>query len=326
MACSNQNPHCSGVHKSRVLFNARAPTRQIKFRTVEKDQEGNWILGAGASAGVMPLSVWALHAAPTEKSEALGTLCASKPKASSTLLEPRGCGGLGPIPEGATRLYARQVQAGNGHEMKVYYTSEAKQLIYSAGSDCANPTVEEFIHITVGNQEEADMVVGVYREHPGSVPEITFTPNESPLQRYHLPLLTKRVAAKRDEVDIVLSRAAEWNWSLKYSNPSEPACRTLSLRFLKLGDSPEGPINRQAEDLNRHGVATIHVQPGEEPVYGIKLINHIAKPLYARVLGFDVPNFSICKFTILGTHAWILREQPGSRTRATFHRAWTKTR
>lgn len=301
----DQSPHCSGSHKSRILFNACVPTRRVKFRPVEKDDEGNWVLQAGASSGVMYDSVWALHEAPTEKSVSLGTLCASMPKTSTTLLESKGTYEIASVPDETKRLFARQVQAGVGHEMKVFYTPEAERLLHPTNTmnraipgswntiDEADTATNEFRHVIVQTQEEADMVVDVYREDPGPVPEITFTMRESPEEIYPLPLLTKRVSAKRDEVDAVLSKAAGWNWTLKYENPSAVTDPIVSLQFLKLRESPDGPIKRPFVDLNEDGVVRIHIKPNEEPEYGIRLTNLIDRELHVRVLYFDVPNFAI---------------------------------
>lgn len=294
----DQSPSCLGSHKSRILFNARVPTHRINFRPVEKDEKGNWVLQAGASAGVTSGSIWALYEAPTEKSVSLGTLLASTPKTSSTLLQPRVSEELGPVHDETKRLFACQVQAGIGHDMKVFFSPEADRLIHlgnsradlwsTGASDEANTATNGFRHVIVQKQEEADMVVGVYHEHPWSVPEITFTPRESLEEKYPLPLLTKRVSATRDEVDVVLSKASGWNWTLKYENASAVSDPSISLQFFQL---------RRFRDLNENGVVRIHVNPDERLNYGIRLTNHIQRNLYVRVLYLDVPTFSILDLT-----------------------------
>ncbi|KAG8795632.1 hypothetical protein FRC12_011978 [Ceratobasidium sp. 428] len=307
---SRQTPHCYGVHKSRILFNSRIPPRKTTLVPVHREQD-TWILQAGIASGVTKGSVWELYDQPTEDSRTLGLLHAHTPKVSSTILEgdikyPHPMSSVTQVRIGLGRLYARLIRPGTGHELRVYFSPEAKGLVFPPGCDDDATDIEaaeeQEIGYTVHSiSGSADVIVEVY--HPADVisdhrpldtePEVTFTLRDSRAERVGMAKLKNKTLARRDEVEAVLFAAARWNWHLKRTGPSR-ARSIVSLELMKLGTMYGDymmPVDEPMEDLNKGGVVDIQVR--EQDQYGIKVSSRAPVPLYVRVFYFDPSDFSI---------------------------------
>ncbi|KAG9096139.1 hypothetical protein FRC07_010978, partial [Ceratobasidium sp. 392] len=301
-----QNPHCYGVHKSRILFNSRVPSRKVTFIPVTRE-EGGWVLQAGEASGVTFGSIWELHAKPTEDSEPLGEFEARNLKVSLADLRPKSdtadnqtLSELGRADGG--RLYARQIRAGPGQELRVYFTPQAKQLVFS---DSQVPSAVETGGYEVGYvvhaaPDSADLVVEVH--HPnttsslhlsGAGTEVEYTICHPELQKYGLAKLRNRTRARLDEVKPVLFAAARWNWHLQRKNMSAEPEAALSINLLKLGRSL---YNKPppAEDLwGSLSTGIVEIVARDEDKYGIQLTNEKSFPLYLAAYYFDPNEFSI---------------------------------
>ncbi|KAF8607165.1 hypothetical protein BDV93DRAFT_552908 [Ceratobasidium sp. AG-I] len=319
-----QSPHCYGVHKSRVLFNSRVPSRKATFVPVTFGR-GILTLNAGASSGVTLGSIWELHTSATEDSPTLGRLKAQTPSVSYSILVSEADEMPAQILNAANtngdwRLYARQVQSGTGNELRVYFTAEAKQLVFPDSG--ANPDATSVIgegHHEVGyvvhpSRDSADLAVEVYNPYsaPGpkqptaidgsdAVPEVVFVLCHPLAEKYEISRMRHRKPARREDVEPVLFAAARWNWYLKRTNDSGRSSSTVSMEVMKLcevyGDyvvPVEGPL----ENLNKTGVVEFLVR--EEDRYGLRLSSEAPVPLYIRVFYFDMMDLSIS--TIFGHH------------------------
>ncbi|KAF8601169.1 hypothetical protein BDV93DRAFT_608253 [Ceratobasidium sp. AG-I] len=286
-----QSPHCYGTNKSWILFNSLVPSRKITFIPVQRTQE-SWVLQAGASSGVTPGSIWELHDSPTEGSQSIDTVRARAPQMSSTVLD-RENKNMAPNENllKAERLFARQIRIGPGHELKVYFTPEAKSLIpqgYKGHNvDPANNTIE-IGYVVHQNQDSAELTVSLHNR------EAVFTLYNPQVQAYDTAILKTCCAAEIDEVQRHLGTIARWNWHFKRMNTEilpEPA---VSVEFMKLGEyhgDSFKPTTGPYVNLNKMGVVDFQARPQDE--YGIKLVNHAPVPLYARVFYFGVLDFSI---------------------------------
>jgi hypothetical protein len=223
---------------------------------------------------------------------------------SSAALQPRGVEKLGSIPKGTTRLYARQIEAGAGHELKVYFTPEAKQLLcrsnekgpnYPYGrSQAAARTATGFRYIIEEVREDADVSVDV---HQGiKPPEIVVSLCHPQTQEYDEKALKYRVEVNQDKVDAALFVASRWNWHRTYKNPLLYDS-VISLEFGKLGerhgDDTFVPIPGPWTNLKDGGMVKIRVRAQDE--YGIKLTNHSDVPLHMCAFYFSASDFSTCK-------------------------------
>ncbi|KAF8607155.1 hypothetical protein BDV93DRAFT_520049 [Ceratobasidium sp. AG-I] len=316
-----QSPHCYGLHKSRVLFNSRVPSRKVTFIPV-KVESNALTLSAGASSGVTLGSIWELHASAAEDSPTLGCLKAHTPNVSSTTLVPEDDETYTQILDAAkaqdqSRLYARQVQSGTGNELRVYFTPEAKELIFPDSE--TNPDVTSAIgrsHHEVGyvvhpSRDSADMAVEIYNPYsapgseqptasngPGAETEVVFVLCDPQAEKYGLSRMKHRKPARRAEVEPVLFAAARWNWHLKRTNDSGRSSSTVSMEMMKLcemyGDYAV-PVEGPLVNLNKTGVVEFLVR--EEDRYGLRLSSQASVPLYIRVFYFDGTDLSISKMS-----------------------------
>ncbi|KAG8706556.1 hypothetical protein FRC09_002353 [Ceratobasidium sp. 395] len=305
-----QTPHCYGIHKSRILFNSRIPSRKTTLVPVRREQDA-WILQAGIASGVTKGSVWELYDQPTEDSRTLGLLHAHTPKVSSTVLEgdikyPCSPSPMTLVRTGLGRLYARLIRPGTGHELRVYFSPEAKSLVFPPGCDDDATDTEAAEEQEIGytvfpSPGKADIIVEVY--HPADAtsdrrpldtePEVTFTLRNSQAEMVGMAKLKNKTRARRDEVEAVLFAAARWNWHLKRIGPSR-ARSVVSLELMKLGTMYGDymmPVDEPLENLNKAGLVDIKVK--EEDQYGVKLSSQARVPLYIRVFYFDSSDFSI---------------------------------
>ncbi|KAG8737059.1 hypothetical protein FRC10_008610 [Ceratobasidium sp. 414] len=297
-----QSPHCYGVHKSRILFNSRVPSRKITFVPVTRERD-TWILQAGAASGVTFGSIWELHAKPTEDSKHLGQLRAHTPHVSSTALGPESDDIHASVPAGldrvrGDRLYARQIRSGTGQELRVYFSPEAMSLIFphehdthiSSTTGTRDYEVGYVVHPT---RDSADLVVEVH--HPGDPePEVEYTLCNPQAEKYGVAKLEQRTRARLDEVERVLFAAAKWNWHLKRASPSARSKSTVSMELVKLGVKYGEfmiPVDGPLENLNKTGVVDLKAK--EEDQYGIRLSSQAPVAVYVRVFYFDMSDFSI---------------------------------
>ncbi|KAG8737057.1 hypothetical protein FRC10_008608 [Ceratobasidium sp. 414] len=272
-----------------------------------------WILQAGSASGVTTGSVWALHDTAAEDLQPVGHLQALEPDVSSTALTKLRAGSSNPstsmLPKrsGIDRMYARQFRPGVGQELRVYFSPEAKDLIFGHGlnkhpQDLVGATQYDACYTEHKTRGSADIAVDIYHRKstpksskPGAGTEVTFTLLCSQVQagRYGVETLGKRTPATRDKVEHVLFAAARWHWHLKRMNTSARSAPGVSLEFMKLGVNRGNcmvPIEGQ-ENLINEGTADITVK--EEDRYGIKVLNQSSDELYIRVLYFATNDFSI---------------------------------
>jgi hypothetical protein len=289
------------------------------------------VLQAGAASGVTLGSVWELYEGPTEDSKPIGSLRARSPRISTTLLEnedEESISWLETILE-AKQLYARQVRVGIGHELKVYFTPEARVSLshesmdtnpgeskYGALCDSGSANAEmlgyqiepenttgwlqdsnegEVGYVIHPNRESAEIVVAFDRKGSnGSESEVVFTLYNPHVQAYAPSALETRIPLQWTAVQKRLLAAARWNWHLKRANMSSPHSSKLSLEFMKLGETHSGlfePVAGPWQNLNKMGV--VDIQPRPQDKYGIKLVSGFSAPLYVRVFYFEVSDFSI---------------------------------
>jgi hypothetical protein len=248
-------------------------------------------------------SLWELYSTPTERATPLGMLCACSPKPSSTALKPRGITELDTIPEGTTRLYARQIKAGYDHELKVYFSPQSLRFLHPRkplyqSIFGKNPktlrTAAEFHYIVQGAREDADVAVDVFRVD--THPEVVLSLCDIDGEHHDTPVLKQRVEADRGKVDAALYNASRWNWHLNHTNPIM-LDSAVSLEFGKLGECAGGdftPSSKPWANLNQEGVIRFHVRPQDE--YGIKIISHDNMPLHVCAFYFNSSDFSIGEF------------------------------
>ncbi|CAE6491742.1 unnamed protein product [Rhizoctonia solani] len=314
-----QSPHCYGIHISRVLFNARVPSRKIVFIPV-KTQNGALILQAGAASGVTYQSIWELHAVPTEESPSLGRFCAQAPKVSTVELKPEE-GDQASWEPPAGQLYARQVGQGSGNELKVWFSPEAKQAIFDSSnggdSGALQPGSSEYEvgYVAHGEPDSAEVIVEL--SDSGTNKEVVFRLNDPRAEEYGLATLKKRKPVQRDEVEKVLFAAAKWYWHLHRTPDTVRSSVTIEL--VKLPQTADDLDDLDAIDSlpsasaesyevldSSTGVVDLVVEP--DVPYGVKVNNNLNIPLYIRGFYFSPTNLAID--SLMGPTASSARSDP----------------
>ncbi|KAG9119099.1 hypothetical protein FRC07_006059, partial [Ceratobasidium sp. 392] len=271
-----------------------------------KHEHGTWILQAGVASGVTKGSVWKLYGQATEDSQPLGLLHAHTPKVSSTVLDVDPKQSMALAQMGVDDLYARLVRPGTGQELRVYFSPEAKRLVFPPGCDDEMLDAETSKEYDIGyvihpSSGSADLIVDVCQQtdltsksyRPDVWPEVEFTLRNPQAEKYGVAKLKRKTQARRGEVEAVLFAAARWNWHLNRTNQSR-ARPMVSLGLVKLGTMYGDymmPVEEPWEDLNKGGVVDIRVK--EEDQYGIRLSSQVPAALYVRAFYFDASNFSI---------------------------------
>ncbi|KAF8605216.1 hypothetical protein BDV93DRAFT_572816, partial [Ceratobasidium sp. AG-I] len=290
-----QSPHCYGVHKSRILFNSRAQPRRIMFIPVTVNNDLIMTLNAGKSSGVTPGSIWELHASATEDSRALGcfgirtldiscaTLLSEDDSMQAHLIDAAKT-------ESGPRLYARRVRSGTGNELRVYFSLEAKKIIFpSCEEDSGKTGAIGTCHPEIGYPEEPPSSNG-----PSSEPEVMFVLCHAQAEKYKVSRMRFRKPARREEVEPVLFAAARWNWHLHRTNGSEKPSRMVSMEVMKLGWVRGDciiPADEPLAILSKEGVVDLAVR--DEDRYGLRISSAVSVPLYIQVFYFDMMDFSI---------------------------------
>ncbi|KAG8695573.1 hypothetical protein FRC09_009072 [Ceratobasidium sp. 395] len=297
-----QTPHCYGVHKSRILFNSQVPSRKSAFVPAERES-GTWMLQAGAASGVTQGSIWELHAKPVDDSEPLGRLEADTPQVSLTALHPILESGYNMsstlVSISENRLYARQIRVGSGSELRVYFSPEAKELVFHGSQPPSAVGLKEYEvgYVVYQARDSADLVVEVYHpepaqgsHEPSTEVEVEYTICHPHLEKYGVSKLRRRTRARMNEVECVVFAAARWNWYLQWSNPSTRPEPTVSMELVNVGRSFIDRVIPVEGSLNT-GVVDIKARGGDK--YGIRLANLTPDPLYVGAFYFDPNDFSI---------------------------------
>lgn len=204
-------------------------------------------------------------------------------------------------------LYALQVQSGTGNELRVYFSLEAKQLIFpESGSsfDVRGAGHQEVGYLVHPLRDSTDLAVEIYDPQPasgskesdelGTGTEVVFTLCHPQAEKYGVSQLTHRKPARREEVEPVLFAAARWNWHLKRTNESARSSSMVSVEMMKLYEihrNHPAPVEGPLVNLNRTGVVELTVK-GQD-LYGFRLSSQASVPLYFQVVYFDATDFSI---------------------------------
>ncbi|CAE6402029.1 unnamed protein product [Rhizoctonia solani] len=312
---ANQSPHCYGANKSRIIFDSRisAPKNAYIPVTFEKNALA---LGAGAASGIISGSIWELHLSASYDSRSCGRFVAKNPGVSTTALSPLADKdeqsiklALGQEPRVRLRLYARQVGAGTGNELKAWFSPHATEILFRDSdqggvSHLSTPSEHEIGYIH-HSREGADIEVEVCGLN--SAPErreAVFSINDPVAQANGVSRLEHRKPARRRDVELVLFAAAKWNWHLRRTNTQyieEARQSIVKMEMCKVGEKVR--VNRRGLFQDPEPVPIRYDEKGitglvefvarDRDLYGIKLSNRRSVPLHVRMFFFDATDFSI---------------------------------
>ncbi|CAE6387334.1 unnamed protein product [Rhizoctonia solani] len=298
MSSEDQSPQCYGKHKNRKLFNSYISSRNLPFIPVNFE-EGEFILCAGDASGVTVGSVWELYEAPTEDSPSIAKLKVQDLYGSTAILES-----VEPqieLPESDRQWYARCIQIGPGNELKVWMSSNDRQLVFQDREHVGGVHETGTGYVMTSTRDAADVVLEVRYPNPSlatgtAEPEVVFHWCDELAVKYGVSELKHRKPVRRDAVEVVLFAAANWRWHLRRGNSRGRMVKDgVTMNMLKVGNRvgrrrtflqhPE-PI-----PINADGVVDFAVE--NLVLHGFKLSSDIGRELYVRMFYFDATDFSI---------------------------------
>lgn len=263
-------------------------------------------------------SVWELRESSRGDSTILGNCIAETPNACTTLLKIKDTNaskrlsayvGSGTGSEGGTdtRLYARLLQSGSEAGLRVYFSSEVKQVMSKIPvgskqvSDRVAPRGHEvgYVGVECSTRDGSGAHLVVESHHPklSNLPEAVFRLCDPQAEKYGVGTLKYRTPAQRDEIETVLFAAAKWNWHLRRENPVTRMKDMVSMEMVKVAEKAGREFDnykflpKPGPNLISEGVADFVVQAKD--LYGIQLKSRANVPLYVRMFCFNAADFSI---------------------------------
>ncbi|KAJ1301206.1 hypothetical protein OPQ81_003616 [Rhizoctonia solani] len=311
----NQSPHCYGANKSRILFDSRVSSLRSSYIPVRLEK-GVLVLGAGAASGITFRSVWEIYDSAANDSQSLGRFVAEVPRISTTLLTPETDKDRQPVKAALNRnsvvqprLYARQVGAGVGNELKVWVSPQVSELLLKDNHPEKNlepkipPNNEVGYVFHSKDSAEIGVEVGGSNLLSGKL-EVAFSLFDPLAEKYNVSRLSLLKTVHWHDVEAVLFAAAKWNWHLRRTNPhytGEGNHSMVRMEIYKIGKTVRG--NRwdffpthELISVNYNGtssIASVELVADGQDLYGVKLSNRMSIPLYIKVFFFDATDFSI---------------------------------
>lgn len=210
-------------------------------------------------------------------------------------------------------MFARQVQSGTGNELRVWFSPEAKNLIFpppAADADAESDSIEEVGssehevgYVVHDARDSADIAVELAPNPPTASPEVIFCLCNSQAKLYGVSTLRRRKPARREDVEPILFAAAKWNWHLHRTNENSEVKDIVGMEMMKIGEKTGKGIKDRKfleepyTDLSTSGVVDFTVKSND--LYGAKLTNTSNTPLYVRMFYFDTTDFAICEFSCI---------------------------
>jgi len=294
----NQNPQVEGVHRDRIIFNAKA-TRHQPFFTVRLNYgEGTYTLDAGSARGIVKGSQFTIYKDQDSflKSSPWGVLLVEKVVSSTSILRRT---------EGATKADLENtgiaiLSAGGADQVLAikasYEPTELRPVFLEAIRRMEN---QRMISLVDENAEIEMQLESGHLRFNILLPAV----NACGLYRVYY---TAKPTDTADAVARILSAGSCFFWHLRRSH-YHPIVDSIKIEFLELtADEDEFDeagypvIIASEENLLRDGVIDLYV--GSEPKrYGIKITNDSPWDLFPAAFYFDHSNWSIETYYHPGT-------------------------
>ena len=205
----------------------------------------------------------------------LGTLIAQDPGAFDTIMS---------VPEGSNEwsvqdAFALQTKAGAEEDLPIHIAKDHKF------------TDDLFKHAAVkgGNivrVEECMAALNITFHED----RVFFDILDNQVTRHGLTRIPHSVNNNVSDVYAVIRAAAHYRWHLCRTNKEQTLRHKVQIEFTKLLDTKRARIPC-GQNLIINGVVDLVVD--EKTVYGIKIVNHFERPLYAALFYFSSSNFAI---------------------------------
>ncbi|QRV98785.1 ICE-like protease (caspase) p20 domain protein [Ceratobasidium sp. AG-Ba] len=221
----HQNPQCYGTHMSRVIFTSKISPMADGLYRVQPEGKDKLILSVGALAGVTLGSIWELYMSSDDGFCPAGRFKACKPECMHTELHAvsqsdhtKAAMDLYSSKPGT--LYARRISAGDVARLRVHFSPEAHDLIYSRHISAMEEEAS-FWWTKVEALADADIMAEVQTSRSpqlsGAAPhqQVKLTLRDAVAEKYCAAKLRHGIKIRKESVEGVLEAAARWNWHLR---------------------------------------------------------------------------------------------------------------
>ncbi|QRV84737.1 ICE-like protease (caspase) p20 domain protein [Ceratobasidium sp. AG-Ba] len=254
---------------------------------VQPEGKDKLILSVGALAGVTLGSIWELYMSSDDGFCPAGRFKACKPECMHTELHAvsqsdhtKAAMDLYSSKPGT--LYARRISAGDVARLRVHFSPEAHDLIYSRHISAMEEEAS-FWWTKVEALADADIMAEV---------QTSRSPQLSGAAPHQQVKLTLRDA---ESVEGVLEAAARWNWHLRRDSLRKEES-DVDVEFLSVTRSIDSTKSTAVgKNLINNGLVEIPMQ--KEDCYGVRIVNRGSTAFYIRCFYFNADDFSICDLT-----------------------------
>jgi hypothetical protein len=286
---SRQNPQCEGFHRTRIVFDGKAPSQNRHLYAVHKSDEV-YAMDAGAAHGITEGAIFEVYKNKHAYSNTapLGTITASAPGPFSTVLNFSPTDRQFSIEDQA---YALQIRAGKQEDLTLYVPLDQNLLpVFHAIATEMQVNAQRQINMLTDEDlkqgKKPDLGIAFEKPH------IVFDIKDPNVTVHGLKRMPQRVLPDIDEVTGIISAAAHYYWHLRRVGDAKYIKSTVEIEFTKLSDG--GTLTRKPDGPNLIKGGVVDIVVDEDDIYGMKITNYGADPLYASVFYFDNSDWSIC--------------------------------
>jgi hypothetical protein len=285
---SRQNPQCIGIHRDRILFDAKAPSQNRHLYAVRESDKG-YVMDAGSARGVTEGAIFEVYKDrdPDSTTAPLEAMKASAPGLFSTVLNFSPIGRRFSI---ESQVFALQIRPGRQEDLTLYVPLDQNllpvlQTIAMEMQDNAQRQINMLTDEDLKQGKKPDLGIAFENGH------IVFDIKDPNVTVHGLERMPQRALPDINEVTAIISAAAHYYWHLRRVGNAKYIKSTVEFTKLSDGDiltrKPDGP------NLIKDGVVDLVVD--RDDIYGMKITNHGTSPLYASVFYFDNSNWSISR-------------------------------
>ncbi|KAK0234489.1 hypothetical protein EDD85DRAFT_84611 [Armillaria nabsnona] len=307
-----QDLQCDG-DQFRYLFSSRVASRSREIYPIRAFQPEDrdftleqYVLEAGEAHGITKNAEFVVFANRTKASEsawetrsALGTVVAVNTTAFTTTCDfsPRG-DKTQPFPLSGPGC-ALQTRVGDGQDVRlsIELALELIPVFEQIAKETKSSKAAKRAFLLVDSRDDKpDLVVELAADRK----HIRFEITENDCRRHGLAHMPFEVNIDDlDSIQRILRGSADFYWHLLRSSEGSPLAGKVNLECMKLIETEEYIDDLEAvlmpdpngENLNIGGVIMIDV--GEDAIYGFKITNSSAVPLYVSMFYFDISDLSI---------------------------------